>query len=314
MVRYVSNGQGNIQKQIAVHGSKDVEATLNGQGKIDKTYHYSPNGLNQAIGRQDQFAKLIQLKATSLGIAENPFQYSGEYRDTESHLDYLRARYYDPQIQRFIQRDSYQLLNRYAYVKGNPIMHGDPSGHHLSDLAQGILIGAAVTVVGVITGAAIVKYIYRDKASVSGIAGQEDKSLSLKGQSKKPNEDQSKKPSEDQGEKAKAVEKALQEKMVDKLMQQIIAKRRDFVHQQDVYHLQLESAAKSRIIEKFESEHNGQNSTTQKMAQALSSALLDKAVEEGAKNMKNLYEEIQKLEGELDEARLALYGDDDPNF
>ncbi len=42
MVRYLHDGQGNLQKQIAIHGSKDVDAILNGQGKIERSYHYSP--------------------------------------------------------------------------------------------------------------------------------------------------------------------------------------------------------------------------------------------------------------------------------
>ena len=46
------------------------------------------------------------------------------------------ARYYDPELRRFIQPDSYlgdtavpQSLNRYAYVWNNPLRYVDPSGH-----------------------------------------------------------------------------------------------------------------------------------------------------------------------------------------
>ncbi len=45
MVRYLDNAQGNIQKQIAIYDAKDVAAIANKKGKIQKTYHYSPNGI-----------------------------------------------------------------------------------------------------------------------------------------------------------------------------------------------------------------------------------------------------------------------------
>ncbi len=154
MVRYVHGWEGKTQKQIAIHGSKDVEAILNGQGKIQKTYHYSPNGVTKPINPQDQIAKITHPETTDFSINQNPFQYSGQYHDPESGLDYLRARYYNSQIQRFIERDSYQLLNRYAYVNDNPIMGMDPSGH-ISTLGWvGIVIGAAI-VTGLTVGGGV---------------------------------------------------------------------------------------------------------------------------------------------------------------
>ncbi len=44
---------------------------------------------------------------------------------------YLRARFYNPQIARFTQEDTYRGdgLNLYAYVANNPIRYVDPSGY-----------------------------------------------------------------------------------------------------------------------------------------------------------------------------------------
>ncbi len=67
-----------------------------------------------------------------LSIEINPYQYSSEYTDTESGLQYLNARYYNPQIPRFISRDSYPLLSRYGYADGDPVNNVDPSGHSIS--------------------------------------------------------------------------------------------------------------------------------------------------------------------------------------
>ncbi|MED4954711.1 RHS repeat-associated core domain-containing protein [Paenibacillus macerans] len=66
----------------------------------------------------------------------NPFRYSSELWDDEVELQYLRARWYDPSVGRFINEDSYEgeltnllSLNLYTYVENNPLMKVDPSGH-----------------------------------------------------------------------------------------------------------------------------------------------------------------------------------------
>ena len=58
----------------------------------------------------------------------NPWLYTGEQRDSESGMYYLRARYYDPAVGRFLSRDPIPFLQRYAYVGGNPVNLTDPSG------------------------------------------------------------------------------------------------------------------------------------------------------------------------------------------
>ena len=60
---------------------------------------------------------------------KNPFRYCGEYTDDETGLIYLRNRYYDPAIGRFITEDpAKDGLNWYAYCGNNPIMFVDPTG------------------------------------------------------------------------------------------------------------------------------------------------------------------------------------------
>jgi len=60
---------------------------------------------------------------------DNPLRYCGEYYDTESGLIYLRNRYYDPELGRFINEDPIQDgLNWYAYANNNPVMFVDPLG------------------------------------------------------------------------------------------------------------------------------------------------------------------------------------------
>ena len=64
-------------------------------GAITKSYKYDAFGVEQNIDDSDS----------------NAFRYCGEYYDSESGTIYLRARYYDPTIGRFISRDSYTGKN-----------------------------------------------------------------------------------------------------------------------------------------------------------------------------------------------------------
>jgi len=67
----------------------------------------------------------------------------GERHDEEVGLIYLNARYYDPQIARFIQPDTWDPTlpgvgtNRYGYSFNDPINKSDPNGHVASVAAPG---------------------------------------------------------------------------------------------------------------------------------------------------------------------------------
>ena len=73
----------------------------------------------------------------------NPFRYRGYYYDTESQLNYLMSRYYDPVTHRFINADGYfqagnAILdaNMNAYCRNNPVSYEDSLGmscHYTGD-------------------------------------------------------------------------------------------------------------------------------------------------------------------------------------
>ena len=76
------------------------------------------------------------------GTSENSFLFTGEQLDSETGNYYLRARYYDPAISRFLSRDTYDgklndplSQNHYLYAGGNPVMYVDPSGHFFGGFA-----------------------------------------------------------------------------------------------------------------------------------------------------------------------------------
>jgi RHS repeat-associated protein len=68
---------------------------------------------------------------TSTGALTNNLQFSSRDFDAETGLLYLRARYYDPAVGRFVSEDPQRFaagLNFYSYVGNNPANYIDPSG------------------------------------------------------------------------------------------------------------------------------------------------------------------------------------------
>jgi RHS repeat-associated protein len=116
-----------------------VRALTNGAGVVTASY------------RTDEFGVVT---ATS-GASGQPFVFDGEARDATG-FTYLRARYYDPVIGRFMSRDALggaqilpQSLNRYAFAFSNPFRFGDPSGLK-SSVLQGPDLGANLLIGGVL--------------------------------------------------------------------------------------------------------------------------------------------------------------------
>ena len=90
--------------------------------------------------------------ATHIGNM-NPFRYRGYYYDDETGLYYLKSRYYDPETGRFITIDDISYidpetingLNLYAYCGNNPVMYTDPEG--TAKWWQWLLFGIGVALV-----------------------------------------------------------------------------------------------------------------------------------------------------------------------
>ncbi len=90
----------------------------------------------------------------------NPFRYAGESYDDETGFYYLRARFYDPSVGRFITEDTFTgqidnplSLNRYTYTYNNPLKFVDPSGNDGIAVAVGGWVATGVEAIAVIPAA-----------------------------------------------------------------------------------------------------------------------------------------------------------------
>ena len=133
------------------HFKGDVIAIYDASGQKQVEYAYDAWGNCEIVyGENSNLASL------------NPIRYRGYYYDTETGLYYLNARYYSPEWRRFISPDAAEYidpetpngLNLYAYCNNDPVNYADPSGHApewLQGLAIGLAIVGAVLVVGAVT-------------------------------------------------------------------------------------------------------------------------------------------------------------------
>ncbi len=113
----------------------------------DLYYCYHFNAIGNTIATTDQSQQIVNKYAyTPFGIITNaveavpqPFKYVGQYgvMAEPNGFYYMRARYYDPEVGRFISEDPIGFgggdVNLYVYVKNNPIMFVDPSGLAVGD-------------------------------------------------------------------------------------------------------------------------------------------------------------------------------------
>ena len=103
-------------------------------------YHYNHRGdtiaLTDASGNvtdsyaYDEYGKLLN----STGTKDNPFKFVGRFgvMDEGDNLYFMRARFYDAEVGRFLSEDPIGFKggdwNLYAYVGGNPLIGVDPLG------------------------------------------------------------------------------------------------------------------------------------------------------------------------------------------
>lgn len=113
---YVTNLQGDVVMLLDASGNTFAEYSYNAWGNV--------------------------LNASGSLAEVNPLRYRGYYYDVESGLYYVSSRYYDPEICRWINADSFASTgqgivgcNMFAYCLNNPTNLIDKTGHDAGTLA-----------------------------------------------------------------------------------------------------------------------------------------------------------------------------------
>ena len=118
---YADKGENTEKTYYVTDMHGNVVQLLDESGNVTKTYEYDSFGNEVKPEKKD----------------ENPYRYCGEYYDKETEEVYLRARYYEPSVGRFITRDTYTgesdeplSLHLYTYCENDGVNMVDPSGHN----------------------------------------------------------------------------------------------------------------------------------------------------------------------------------------
>ena len=118
-------------------GSDDPILRQTGMGPTATAKYYHQDGLGSVVALSTQTGTTAASqrfdawgnKTASSGTVPQ-YGYTGREPDATGFV-YYRARYYDPSMGRFTQRDPSGFgggINAYAYVNGNPINFNDPQG------------------------------------------------------------------------------------------------------------------------------------------------------------------------------------------
>jgi RHS repeat-associated protein len=146
---FTYDGQ-DVVKDINSDGS--IVEYLNGPGIDNKirqkgstsstTYYFAQDHLGSTTALTGTTGKLVEritydAYGNSAGSTKTRYGFTGRERDSLTGLQYNRARFYDPQLGRFISEDPIGFkggdVNIYTYVGNNPANSTDPSGQWSTD-------------------------------------------------------------------------------------------------------------------------------------------------------------------------------------
>lgn len=104
-----------------------VTGLIRSDGVLVSQYYYSPFG---AMVSSDNYSAPGG-PFPSVDTVANPLKFGAREYDSETGLYFMRARYYDPALGRFVSEDPIGLkggMNPYLYVSADPVNQRDPSG------------------------------------------------------------------------------------------------------------------------------------------------------------------------------------------
>ncbi|MGD1908611.1 MAG: RHS repeat domain-containing protein [Leptolyngbyaceae cyanobacterium] len=115
----ISQSRGGVESVYLYDGHSGTRQLTDETGAVTDSYLY------------DAYGNVLK----RIGDTENSYLYRGEQSDSETGLQYLRARYNDTATERFISTDPFEGMmdlpvsrHRYLYGNNNPLTFIDPSG------------------------------------------------------------------------------------------------------------------------------------------------------------------------------------------
>ena len=154
-IAYLYDGNTMIGMQYTANGTDSLYYFhRNLQG--DVVALYDTNGVLKVKYNYDAWGNctIDNTQTTDIALAKaNPIRYRGYYFDVDTGLYYLNARYYSPELRRFISLDDTAYLdpetvdglNLYAYCCNDPVNYADPSGNGpITAILIGLGIGAII--------------------------------------------------------------------------------------------------------------------------------------------------------------------------
>jgi RHS repeat-associated protein len=119
----------------------------------DESYFYHYDGLGSIVAMTDSSGSVVNKYSydaygkvvSQVEAVSNPFKYVGLFgvMDEGNGLLYMRARYYDPEMRRFLNKDPIGFLgglNMYSYVQNNPVNFVDLNGKTAQEVELAIKI------------------------------------------------------------------------------------------------------------------------------------------------------------------------------
>ena len=121
---YIRNPQG------------DILGIVDRTGTLIARYDYSAYGEYKSVWMPEEVPS-AQIQRNNRVRNANPFDYRGYYYDTETGLYYCQSRYYDPEVDRWLNADSvligiggdFRGNNLFTYCINNPVNFCDPMGY-----------------------------------------------------------------------------------------------------------------------------------------------------------------------------------------
>jgi RHS repeat-associated protein len=152
----ISQTNNNVQSFYINDGHSGARLVTDITGAVTNTYNY------------DGYGNLLQ----SVGNV-NGDRYRGESRDSQTGLQYLRARYYESSTGRFLSVDPFDGIlkssvsrHRYLYGNANPITYSDPSGNFsMTEVVETTAFASVLAVLGTISFASTLTRI-RDSGPI----------------------------------------------------------------------------------------------------------------------------------------------------